>query len=509
MINKILNIYFSKRLREIESFKKDPEIAQEKVFKRLISNIANSDYGKFIGIKNTAKYLEFTSIVPVVTYEEYRMWIMNSLTQTKGIVSDQNILWYSKSAGTTTSKSKYIPVTKSFLKKGHLQGGKDTLAIMMDRFSENRILHGKTLTLGGSMNEQVNGASDCVCGDISAIMMSQTPWYAKYHRTPSISTAIISDFNLKTETICKECSSQNITSFAGVPSWNLVMLEKILEYNNKSTIPEVWENIELFVHGGISFEPYRDQYKQLFPNPNMKYIETYNASEGFFGIQDTSINQEMLLMCDYDIFFEFMPMDKFGDSSSIVPISGVKCGINYALIISTSAGLWRYMIGDTVKFTSIYPHRIKITGRTKLFLNVFGEEVIIENSDRAIAEATLRTESRVNEYMVVPIFMEIGNKGTHQWIVEFSKKPDDFRKFENIVDSILQEVNSDYEAKRTNNTTLNAPKFTYVEKGTYYSWLDSKGKLGGQVKIPRLSNNRKLADEFLQFAKTNKLIIKE
>ncbi len=505
MLNSILNIIFSKRLKQIDKIRLNPEEVQHTAFKRLLNNLVYTDYGKSVGIKDSDTYQDFASKVPVNTYEDYQSWIEKSFEKTQGTISSDNILWYSKSSGTTSSQSKFLPVTQRYLQWGHLQGGRDVLALLMDNYPHNSVLSGKTLTLGGSLETRSNNGNSYVCGDISAIMMSNTPWYAKYSRVPKSETAIIPDFNEKVEKICKECSSKNVTAFAGVPSWNMVMLERLLKYNNKNTVPELWKNIELFIHGGVSFEPYREQYKQLFPNPNMKYIETYNASEGFFGIQDNPLTQDMLLMLDYDIFYEFMPMSKFGNESAIVPIEGVEKGVNYAMIISTSAGLWRYMIGDTVEFTSLKPHRIKITGRTKLFLNVFGEEVIVENCDKAIVEACKQCDCAVKEYMVSPIFMEVGSKGAHQWIVEFSKEPTDKKLFTEIIDKTIQSLNSDYQAKRNNNTTLNEPEFLFVKEGAFYQWYGSKGKLGGQNKIPRLSNNRDLSEEFIIFAKKNNL----
>lgn len=508
MKNRLVNLFFSRRLKEIDFFRLFPEMAQATVFKKLMNSLANCDYGRKWNVTENITYDEFRTKVPIVSYDDYKNWIDKSFKNKIGVVSDEEILWYSKSSGTTASKSKFIPVTQRYLQAGHLQGGRDTLAFIMDNYPKSGLLNGKTLTLGGSMEVQASGDASYITGDISAIMMSNTPWYARCNRAPSLEVAITKNFKDKIEKICKECSTQNITSFAGVPSWNMVMLERVLEYNQKETVPEVWENIELFVHGGVNFEPYREQYNKLFPNPNMKYLETYNASEGFFGIQDTVSGHDMLLMCDYDIFYEFMPMHKYGDMDSIVPIEGVEKGVNYAMIISNSGGLWRYLIGDTVEFTSLLPHRIKITGRTKLFLNVFGEEVVIENSDRAIVVATKETGAIMTEYMVTPVFMEVGSLGTHQWIVEFSEEPDSFEKFAKKIDKTLQEVNSDYEAKRFNNTTLNFPQFVFVDKGAFYSWCDSEGRLGGQNKIPRLSNLRDLSDAFLRYAEKNNLIKK-
>ncbi len=500
MIKKIITPFLAERLRQIDYFRVFPEMSQAKVLKSLIYNLSNTSYGKSLGINSMMTYTDFAKRVPIVTYEQYMDKITDSFDAKSGIISSDKIKWYSKSSGTTSSTSKYLPVTNRFLKRGHLVGGEDTLAILMDNYPENGVVDGKILTLGGSLSTIPDTSAGVVCGDISAIMMHNTPWYAKYSRTPSIKTALIPDFNQKVEQICKECSHQNVTAFAGVPSWNMVMLERILEYNGCTTLPEVWKNIELFIHGGVNFAPYREQYKKLFPNPNMKYIETYNSSEGFFAIQDDKNSDDMLLMMDYDIFYEFIPVETMHDHTTAVPVSGVEKGVNYAMIISTSAGLWRYELGDTVEFTSLHPHKIKITGRTKLFLNVFGEEVIVENCDRAIQRACSDQAASVVEYMVVPKFMEIGSKGRHQWIVELKEEPKDIEAFKRAIDEEICTLNSDYAAKRTNDTTLLAPEFTFVPSGSFYKWYGSMGRLGGQNKVPRLSNSREKAEEFINFA---------
>ena len=507
MINKIVTSFLSRRLKQIDFFRLMPDIAQHRVFMNLMNNLGNSEYGKSVGIDTISLYSDFCEKVPVVTYEEYKPWIEKSYNSRSNVITDDTIHWYSKSSGTTSSQSKFIPVTKPFLNSNHLQGGRDTLAFLMDNYPSNQILKGKTLTLGGSIDNTTLGSNESLCGDISAIMMKNTPWYADSKRLPSKDIALLNDFEQKIDLICKNYSTEDIRAFAGVPSWNMVMLEKLMKYNNVNSIPEIWQNVELFIHGGVNFNPYREQYKKMFPNPNMKYIETYNASEGFIAIQDTIESGDMLLMCDYDIFYEFMPMTNFGDSNSVIPIDAVELGVNYALIISTSAGLWRYMIGDTVEFTSLNPHRIKITGRTKLYINTFGEELIVENCDNAVVEATKATHSMIKEYMVSPIYMEVGERGVHQWIIEFSKEAEDIELFKKIIDKTIQDLNSDYQAKRYNNSTLKFPEFIFVKENSFYKWYESRGKLGGQNKVPRLLNNRELSDNFINFVIENDLVI--
>lgn len=501
--NKILNLVFSNRLREIDKMRKYPHHVQEEVFGSLIKSLSMCEYGKSFGIKNSSTYSYFTKNVPIVSYDQYESWIGRTMNGENNLIWTKDILWYSKSSGTTSSVSKFLPVPNKFLQRGHLQGGKDVLALFMNNYPNNNVLKGKTLTLGGSVEQKSSNDYRYSCGDISAIMMNATPWYAKINRVPSIEVAVTKNFNDKIEGICKECVTQNLTSFAGVPSWNMVMLEKVLEYTGKNNISEVWENMELFVHGGISFEPYRTQYQRLIPSDKMKYMETYNASEGFFGIQDNPLTQDMLLMMDYDIFYEFLPMDSFNDHSTAVPIEGVEIGKNYALIISTAGGLWRYMIGDTVKFTSIYPHKIVITGRTKLYINAFGEEIIIENAENALKKACQATGAEIKEYMAAPIFMSLGNKGRHQWVIEFATAPTNIDIFTEILDKSLMEFNSDYAAKRFNNTTVYAPQVDVVPNKSFNKYMESCGKLGGQNKVPRLSNTRDLMDKFLDFIKNS------
>lgn len=500
--NRLLNLVFSNRLKEIDRMRKDPHSVQEELFGSLMRSFSLCEYGRSFEMKNDSSYSYFAKSVPIVSYDQYEQWINRTMNGEKNLIWTKDILWYSKSSGTTSSVSKFLPVPDDYLQRGHLQGGKDVLALFMHNYPNNNVLSGKTLTLGGSVEQKNADAYRYSCGDISAIMMNATPWYAKINRVPSLKIAVTKNFNEKIEGICRECVSQNLTSFAGVPSWNMVMLEKILEYTGKRTISEVWENMELFVHGGISFEPYRTQYKRLIPSDKMKYMETYNASEGFFGIQDDPLTQDMLLMMDYDIFYEFLPMESFDDFSTVVPVEGVEVGKNYALIISTAGGLWRYMIGDTVKFTSVYPHKIVITGRTKLYMNAFGEEVIIENADKSLKKACEATSAEIKEYMAAPIFMSLGSKGQHQWVIEFATPPVDMDRFTQVLDSSLMEANSDYAAKRFNNTTVYAPKVDCVPPNSFHRYMESCGRLGGQNKVPRLSNTRDSLEKFLAFVES-------
>lgn len=494
IINRLVSAILSGRLKAIERFKKDPIGVQNKQFALLSSN-KNRYLAQFGDISS---YEKFHDNVPIVTYEDFSEHIDKARAgDAQAIWSGAKFRWAAKSSGTTTSASKYIPINNRYLQNCHYRGGKDTLALFLSNNPKTKALTGRGLTLGGSAKIAREGGLKT--GDLSAILIENTPPPTSWIREPKTNIALISDFEKKVQAICKATSRKNVTSFAGVPSWNLILMQRILEYTGKKSIHEVWPNMSLFVHGGIAFEPYREEYKKIFTSPDMRYMETYNASEGFFAMQDDLEDRAMLLMLDYEIFYEFIPMSSLCDHSTAIPLSEVKTGVNYAMIISTSSGLWRYLIGDTVEFTSTAPYKIKITGRTKSFINAFGEEVIVDNADRAIKSASDATGTAVKEYTAAPIFMEDKEKGAHEWIIECDIADSQKELFCTTLDKTLQAVNSDYAAKRSNNATLNAPVIHFAPSGTFTRWLGSRGKLGGQNKVPRLSNNRTHLDKILKF----------
>ena len=415
---------------------------------------------------------------------------------------EQNVLWaspiswFSKSSGTTNARSKFIPVSKESLENCHMMGGKDMITLLINNKPETRIFEGKGLSIGGSLsNNPLN--SSLLLGDVSAVVMKNLPIWAQIIRTPSLDVALMDDWDQKIEKMAIETSKENVTSILGVPTWTLVLIEKILEITGKKSILEVWPNFEFLVHGAVAFGPYREMFQNLvFPSSEVRFLEIYNASEGFFAIQDDlSLPDEMLLMLDYGIFYEFIPIGPHGEEvDRVVSLDQVVLGVNYAVLITTNSGLWRYKIGDTVKFTSILPYRIKISGRTKHFINAFGEELIIENAEKAISVACIQTNSEITDYTAAPAYMEGGKKGSHEWVVEFSKAPKDLRIFVEILDRTLREVNSDYDAKRSYDLVLELPQVLVAPKGTFYAWMRARGKLGGQHKVPRLSNNREFLD---------------
>jgi len=410
------------------------------------------------------------------------------------------ISWFAKSSGTTSDKSKYIPVSKETFEDCHIKGGKDLMSIYCNNNADTKIFSGKGLILGGSLQDNELD-SESQCGDVSAVMMQNMPFLAQFIRTPDLSVSLLEDWEEKIEKICELTINENVSNIVGVPTWTLVLLKKICEKTGKRNLMEIWPNLELYVHGGVSFTPYKEQFQQLLQSKELQYYETYNASEGFFGIQDRADADDMLLMLDYGIFYEFLPLEDLNnDHPRTLQLDEVEVDKNYALILSTNAGLWRYTIGDTIKFTSINPFKIQVTGRTKHFINAFGEEVIVDNTERALTLACQKTGAVVKEYTVAPVYITGHDKGCHEWLIEFETPPNDLAHFTTILDDSLKDINSDYEAKRFKDIALKMPIIHSIEKGTFYNWLKSKGKLGGQYKVPRLANDRKYVDELLTFA---------
>lgn len=493
----IIRTLSSGRLSQIDNFRRNGAEVQRQQLEHLIKASSSCDYLSRRGVSSSN---DFLNNIPIVCYEDIAQDVNKVLSGEQNVLWSKPTRWFAKSSGTTNDKSKYIPITEDSLNNCHFKAGKDILAMFCTNFPESKALSGKSLTLGGSHQIAKEG-NDMMVGDLSAILIENTPSWFSFKRLPSTKTALTPDFQQKIELICQETIDKNITNFAGVPSWNLVLMNKILEYTGKSNIHEVWPDMSLFVHGGISFKPYRAQYEKLFPNPDMKYLETYNASEGFFAAQDDPNDDSMLLMLDYGIYYEFVPMNSLTDHSTIVPLEGVRKGVNYAMVISTSGGLWRYMIGDTVEFTSISPYKIKITGRTKQHINAFGEELMVDNAERALRDACEATGAIIAEYTVAPVFMEGRSRGCHQWLIEFKREPDSLERFATKLDDMLKSVNSDYEAKRSPNSTLDAPLITIAIQGLFYYWMNDRGKVGGQNKVPRLSSERKIMEELLECTK--------
>ncbi|MCR4916353.1 MAG: GH3 auxin-responsive promoter family protein [Prevotella sp.] len=483
---------FSSRWHELERHNSEAEELQHEVLSRLIERAKDTEYGRYHRFGDMKTYEDFVHNNPVNSYEELKGQIDRMRHGEEDILWPGRVKWYAKSSGTTNDKSKFIPVSKEGLKRLHYKGGADVVAIYLRNNPESRMFDGKGLILGGSHQPNYD-LPDSLVGDLSAILIENINPLVNLVRVPSKETALLSDFEVKRDRIAREAMTKNVTNLSGVPSWMLSVLNRVMELSGKKHLEEVWPNLEVFFHGGVAFTPYREQYQQLITSPKMHYMETYNASEGFFGIQDDPSDKSMLLMLDYDCFYEFQEMG----SDQIVPLWGVEKGKNYAMIISTSCGLWRYMIGDTVQFTSTNPYKFIISGRTKSFINAFGEELIVDNAEQGLSYACQQTGAQVLEYTAAPVFMDANAKCRHQWLIEFSTPPVDLQYFARLLDARLQEVNSDYEAKRYKDITLQHLEVVVARPGLFNDWLKSKGKLGGQHKVPRLSNSREHIEELL------------
>ena len=491
-ITRIIRKVFEPRQRELERYQSEGESLQRAVLKRLVAEAKDTEYGQIHAFAAVKDYENFVHHLPVNTYEELKDGIDRMRHGESSVLWPGRVKWYAKSSGTTNDKSKFIPVSPQGLKRIHYRGGYDSVALYLRNNPQSRLFDRRALILGGSHAPNYN-IKDSLVGDLSAILIENINPLVNLVRVPKKQTALLSDFEVKRDRIAREAMTKNVTNLSGVPSWMLSVLTRMMELSGKTHLEEVWPNLEVFFHGGVAFTPYRQQYEQLITSPRMHYMETYNASEGFFGIQDDPQDKSMLLMLDYDIFYEFIPMDG-GDP---VPLWGVETGKNYAMVISTSCGLWRYEIGDTVQFTSTNPYKFIISGRTKHFINAFGEELIVDNAEQGLAYACQQTGAVVNEYTAAPVFMDSNAKCRHQWLIEFAKRPADLQQFAALLDKRLQEINSDYEAKRYKDITLQPLEIIEARANLFNDWLKLRGKLGGQHKVPRLSNNREAIEQLL------------
>lgn len=510
VLNKLVMAALSPLLRGFDYSCEHPGAVQAKVFRKLLEAGRNTVYGKETGFDRIRSYADFRRMVPLREYNDLAPYIERLRRGEDYVLWNQKVRWFAKSSGTSSDKSKYIPVTPDALHGCHYKGFKTMLATYIRRYPESRLFNGKALTLGGSVKVDELSAGGARNGDLSAILLANSPSVAEIVRTPSRKVAMLPDFSEKIQRICEICSRQDVTNFSGVPSWNLIMIEKLLEYNNARYVTDIWPNIELFMHGGISFGPYRERYRRLIPSERMHYLENYNASEGYFALQDDPGQQGMALTLDNGVFYEFIPMRSLEDvragrSEEVYTVDEVRTGITYAMVISTNSGLWRYLIGDCVQFTSLCPHRIIITGRTQLYINAFGEELMIHNAEDALSQACRECRLEVTDYTVAPVFMdETHDKGAHQWVVEFSegsagvlRDEAALRHFGDALDAALCQRNSDYEAKRRGDVTMTRLVLTPVPCGTFYKWMEGRGKIGGQNKVPRLSNDRRFVDQIL------------
>ncbi|MEJ5052927.1 GH3 auxin-responsive promoter family protein [Sphingobacterium sp. MYb382] len=498
LLNSLFTWIMKKRIHQIELFMKYPHDVQEEWFQSLISTAEATEWGKKYDYTSILTPEEYKNRVPIQDYDDVKVYVDRMIKGEQNLIWPSDIKWFAKSSGTTSDRSKFIPVSLEALEDCHYQGGKDMLSIFCHNKPENKVFTGKSVVIGGS--SQINNFSpDSYYGDLSSILIRNLPFWAEFKRTPNLEVTLNPNFEEKIEQIAQITIKENVTSLAGVPTWNIVMAKRVLEITGKDNLLEVWPNLEFYGHGGVSFKPYREQFKQLIPSDEMYYLENYNASEGYFGLQDQSDSEDLLLMLDYGIYYEFLPMENIDDERPhTLALHEVELGKNYALIISTNAGLWRYKIGDTIKFTSLSPYRFQISGRTKQYINTFGEEVIVDNAEQALHEACKRTEAIIKDYTAGPSYFKDGKAGAHEWIIEFEKQPTDFNTFCTTLDSTLREINSDYDAKRYKDMALTAPIIHNAGPDSFYHWMKSRGKLGGQNKVPRLANNREYLDSLLK-----------
>ncbi|MFD2725149.1 GH3 auxin-responsive promoter family protein [Hyunsoonleella rubra] len=497
LVNSIASWFLKKRFHQIELFLKYPNEVQNELLLTLIDFAKNTEIGRQYGFNSIKDYKTFAERVPIKNYDGWQDIIERSRRGEPNLFWPTPIKWFAKSSGTTRAKSKFIPVSEESLEDCHYAASKDLLCMYLNNNEDSQLFTGKSLRLGGS--KELYKENGTIFGDLSAILIDNMPFWAEFSSTPSNKVSLMSDWEHKMQAIVDETIEENVTSLAGVPSWMLVLLNNVLETTGKQSLLDVWPNLEVYFHGGVSFVPYADQYKKILPKKDFKYYEIYNASEGFFAIQDQNNSDELLLMLDYGIFYEFIPMDVYATAEEkAIPLSEVQLNKNYAIIITTNAGLWRYKIGDTIRFTSLYPYRIKISGRTKHHINVFGEELIIENAESALKKVCHRTEAEIVDFTAAPIFMEGKEKGAHEWLIEFKTPPKDLDYFNELFDNALKSLNSDYEAKRYNNITLNKPTINVARPKLFHDWLKQNNKLGGQHKVPRLSNTRDYLDDLLK-----------
>lgn len=495
---RLIGKLFAPRQKALDAYATRAVALQDAVLRRLLSEAAGTEWGRAHQYAGIRSYENYRRLVPVQTYDDVKPYIERMRHGESDVLWKGQVRWYAKSSGTTNDKSKFIPVSPDGLKRIHYAGGTDCVASYLRNNPDSRFFSGKGLILGGSHAPNYN-LKDSLVGDLSAILIQNVNPLVNLIRVPKKEIALLSDFEVKRDRIARSTIGKNVTNLSGVPSWMLSVLRRVLELTGKDSLEQVWPNLEVFFHGGVAFAPYREQYRQLIRSDRMHYVETYNASEGFFGVQTDPTDASMTLMVDYDVFYEFIPMDEFGKANpTVVPLEGVETGKNYAMLISTSCGLWRYLIGDTVRFTRKDPYRFVITGRTKHFINAFGEELIVDNAEKGLEVACAGTGAQIADYTAAPVFMDSDAKCRHQWLIEFAVLPDSTERFARILDRALQQINSDYEAKRYKDITLQPLEVVVARKNLFHDWLKEKGKLGGQHKVPRLSNTREYIDELLR-----------
>lgn len=499
VINNLVRLYLKRRRRRIDRVYRNAQRYQEIWLKNIIQKGRHTEVGKKYDLSSCRSYEDFVRKVPVHTYETIRDDIVRMMKGETDVLWPGQIKWYSKSAGTTSDKSKYIPVSREYLFKGHVAGSWDTMAFLYDKIPDAAMFSEKSLLVGGSLEKYPENPSTNI-GDISAILIHRMPTIGRPFYTPDFETAVLPSWDEKIEKIIRISGKENVVMIGGVPTWNIVLFRKMLEYYKKDNLLELWPNLQAYVHGGVSFTPYQQVFEELIPSDKMVYQEIYNASEGFFAVQDRRDKPGMRPLLDNSMFFEFVPPDEWHKPfPNAVPIWKVKKGVNYALLVTNNSGLWRYSPGDTVEFTSTEPWRFRVTGRTRHYINAFGEEVIVANTDEALSLTCQQTGAIATEYTVAPIYFDGSTKGGHEWLVEFQHLPIDMDTFAKLLDKNLQSLNSDYQAKRFKDMALEPLHLDGIPPGTFEKWLRSNKTMGAQLKIPRLSNDRKILESVKTF----------
>ncbi|MBU0489278.1 MAG: GH3 auxin-responsive promoter family protein [Bacteroidetes bacterium] len=498
LINSFLSWIMKKRIHQIELFIKYPHEVHGEWMKKLITTAKDTEFGKKFDFRSINTYETFRERLPILDYDQLNPYIIRLRQGEQNLLWPTDIRWFAKSSGTTCDRSKFIPVSQEALEDCHFKGGKDLMSVFCNNNPNTKVFTGKAVTLGGS-HQVSEFSNESYYGDLSAIIIQNLPFWAEFMRSPNLNITLMDEWESKIEKMAMATMNQNVTNISGVPSWMLVLARRVLEIAGKDNLLEVWPNLEVFVHGGVAFTPYTEQYSRILPSSSVLYYQTYNASEGFFGLQDRNDADDMLLMLDYGIFYEFIPIEEIDkEKPRAIPLEDVVTNVNYAIVITTNAGLWRYMIGDTVRFTCLNPYRIVITGRTKSFINAFGEELIIDNAEKALAVACEKTHSSIRDYTAGPVYFGDSSNGAHEWLIEFDVRPENTEYFTEVLDNALKAINSDYEAKRYHNLALREPIIRVLEEGTFYNWMKKRGKLGGQHKVPRLANDRRYIEEILK-----------
>lgn len=500
MLRVLINFFLRKRIKRIYLTHANAQSIQEPQLLYIVRKLQYTKWGQIYSYNNINSFSDFKNNVPISTYEDIYPWIERMLSGEKNILYPSSVKWFAKSSGTTNAKSKYIPTPKSFLDSCHFRGGKDMIYFYLSAKPDSVFYKKHLLSIVGSLGSSPSGMSKIQVGDISAVIAKNLPLWAQIRRIPRLHVALLPSWEEKADRIIEAAEHYDVSALAGTPTWISMLLQGIRDKHTKSNIYECWPNLEVFFHGAVSFTPYKPLFEKLLPDKKVSFMEIYNASEGFFALQDDMNRSDMLLMLDYGVYYEFIPVNAYNDGSKdTISINEVSIGENYVLIISTLSGLARYVIGDTVRFTSLDPYRIVITGRTKQFINAFGEEVVVSTAEEAVEKACKDTGATIANFTVAPLYIKDGSAGSHEWVVEFVSDPDSFEKFETIVDDFIKNKNSDYEAKRAGDKILSKPVFHYASHSSFYNWMKSRNKLGGQYKVPRLSNNRDYVESLLEF----------